>query len=79
MVGGDTHARAPQAVENIRSLRALEAESPGAADAGPDATLTLAATGPGPNPALDDFAPEQCIAGGSWVVRNASFFVKQVW
>ena len=32
-----------------------------------------------PNPALDDFAPEQCIAGGSWVVRNASFFVKQVW
>lgn len=50
-----TIARAPQAVENIRALRALEADSPGAADAGPDATLALAVTGPGPNPALDDW------------------------
>ena len=32
-----------------------------------------------PNPALDDFAPAQCIAGGSWVVRSHMFFVKQVW
>ena len=32
-----------------------------------------------PNPSTNDFLPEQCVAGGSWVVRNASFFVKTVW
>jgi len=32
-----------------------------------------------PNPTVSDFLPEQCVAGGSWVVRNASFFVKAVW
>jgi len=32
-----------------------------------------------PNPSTSDFLPEQCVAGGSWVVRNASFFVKSLW
>lgn len=32
-----------------------------------------------PNPSTSDFLPEQCVDGGSWVVRNSSFFVKQVW
>lgn len=32
-----------------------------------------------PNPSTTDFLPAQCVAGGSWVIRNDSFFVKQVW
>lgn len=32
-----------------------------------------------PNPSTMDFWPEQCVDGGSWVVRNSSFFVHRVW
>ncbi|NVK99478.1 holin family protein [Ruegeria pomeroyi] len=50
-----TMARVPQAVENIRALRALRHDSPGVADAGPDARLALAAAAPEENPALEDW------------------------
>ncbi|MEO3414839.1 holin family protein [Roseovarius sp. CAU 1744] len=50
-----TMARAPQVVDNIAALRKLRAQSPGAADTGPDAELTLAAVSPGENAALDDW------------------------
>lgn len=32
-----------------------------------------------PNPTVSDFLPEQCIEGGSWVKRNNSFFVRDMW
>jgi hypothetical protein len=48
-----TMARAPQVIENIAALRALRADSPGAADPGPDAAVTLTAIAPGENPALE--------------------------
>ena len=48
-----TMARAPQVIENIAALRALRADSPGAADPGPDAAVTLSAVAPEENPALD--------------------------
>lgn len=32
-----------------------------------------------PNPSTSDFLPAQCVSGGSWVVRNESFFVRSVW
>ncbi|MCV2886915.1 holin family protein [Ruegeria aquimaris] len=48
-----TMARVPQAVENIRALRALRHDSPGVADVGPDARLALAAATPEANPALE--------------------------
>ena len=32
-----------------------------------------------PNPSTSDFKPQQCVDGGSWVVRNSSFFVRRVW
>lgn len=50
-----TMARVPQVVENIRILHGLRPESPGAADSGPDAALTLAAIAPAENPALEDW------------------------
>ncbi|MCU9839778.1 holin family protein [Ruegeria sp. WL0004] len=50
-----TMARVPQAVENIRALRALRFDSPGAADAGTDAEMALAATTPEVNRALEDW------------------------
>ncbi|MCE8554518.1 holin family protein [Ruegeria pomeroyi] len=50
-----TMARVPQAVENIRALRALRHDSPGAADAGPDTRLALAAATPEENPALEEW------------------------
>ena len=28
-----------------------------------------------PNPSIDNFQPEQCVAGGSWVLRNETMFV----
>eukprot|EP00750_Incisomonas_marina_P003538 INCI13196.1.p1 GENE.INCI13196.1~~INCI13196.1.p1 ORF type:complete len:555 (+),score=73.94 INCI13196.1:82-1746(+) len=31
-----------------------------------------------PNPSVDDFLPEQCVAGGSWVLRNDTFFVAEM-
>lgn len=47
-----TMARAPQVIENIGTLRKLRADTPGIADTGPDATLTLASVAPGDNAAL---------------------------
>jgi hypothetical protein len=32
-----------------------------------------------PNPTVSDFAPEQCVQGGPWLVRNESFFVYDLW
>jgi hypothetical protein len=51
-----TVARAPMVVDNIKALRALRADSPGVADTGGDATLTLAAVAPSDNAALDDWS-----------------------
>ena len=50
-----TVARAPVVVENLKALRALRADSPGAADAGGDAGLSLAVIKPEVNPALEDW------------------------
>lgn len=50
-----TMARAPQVMSNIATLRAMRADSPGAADPGPDAAVTLAAAEPAENPALEDW------------------------
>lgn len=50
-----TMARAPEVMRNIATLRALRADSPGAADTGPDAGLALAAVHPETNAALDDW------------------------
>lgn len=45
----------PAVVRNIANLRALRHDSPGAADPGPDAQLTLAALGPSGNAAVNDW------------------------
>ncbi len=50
-----TMARAPVVVENLRALRALRADSPGVADSGRDAALSLAVIKPEANPALEDW------------------------
>ena len=50
-----TMARAPQVIENISALRKLRPDSPGVADTGRDAALTLAAVKPGDNAALKDW------------------------
>ena len=50
-----TMARAPQVIENIRALEAMRADSPGAAETGADADLTIAAVTPVDNPALEDW------------------------
>jgi hypothetical protein len=50
-----TMARAPVVVENLRALRELRADSPGAADPGRDAGLSLAVIKPEANPALEDW------------------------
>ncbi|MBC7164402.1 MAG: holin family protein [Roseovarius sp.] len=50
-----TLARAPQVIETVARMRALRADSPGAADPGADAQAVLSATGPEPNRALDDW------------------------
>ena len=47
-----TMARAPSVIENISKLRKLRADTPGVADTGPDAALTLASVAPGDNAAL---------------------------
>ena len=46
-------ARAPQVIANIRTLRQMRADSPGAADPGVDAELAIAAVSPESNPALE--------------------------
>jgi len=48
-------AQTPRVVENIRALEALRADSPGAADPGPDARATLRAVAADANPALADW------------------------
>ncbi|MEM6376435.1 MAG: holin family protein [Pseudomonadota bacterium] len=45
-------ARTPQVIETLRDFRALDADSPGAASTGPDATLTLTSVEADDNPAL---------------------------
>ena len=50
-----TVARVPQVVENIRALNTVRADSPGVADTGPDAALSLSVVKAGSNPALDDW------------------------
>jgi hypothetical protein len=48
-------ALAPQIVQNIRILDEMRADSPGAADPGPDVEVSLAAVTPEDNPALEDW------------------------
>ena len=48
-----TMAAVPQVVKNIKALRELDAASPGVADTGEDARLTLASIEPDSNPALE--------------------------
>jgi Holin of 3TMs, for gene-transfer release len=48
-------ARAPQAMANIAALQALRADSPGAADSHGDAKVSVAATLPEENRALQDW------------------------
>jgi len=50
-----TLARAPQVVESVAQLRALRADSPGAADPGSDAGVTLRVLTPSGNPALEEW------------------------
>lgn len=50
-----TMARAPVVMDNLKALRALRADSPGAADAGRDAALSLTVIKPEANPALEDW------------------------
>ena len=46
---------APQLMQNIAALQRMRADTPGAADPGPDAQLALSATRPEANPALEDW------------------------
>ena len=46
-------SRVPQLVENVRQLRDLASTSPGVAETGSDATLTVASLEPEDNPALE--------------------------
>lgn len=46
---------APQVAQNIQMLEQLRADSPGAADPGPDVAISLAAVTPEENPALEDW------------------------
>lgn len=50
-----TMARAPQAMANIAALDKMRADSPGAADSGGDAQLSVAAVRPEENLALEDW------------------------
>ena len=50
-----TMARAPKVLDNIEALRKLSPTSPGAAETGPDAALTLTSVPPGDNAALEDW------------------------
>ena len=46
---------APQVAQNIQMLEQMRADSPGAADPGPDVEVSLAAVTPEDNPALEDW------------------------
>jgi len=48
-----TMSNAPRAMENIAALQALRADTPGLADSGSDARLSVLSLMPEPNPALD--------------------------
>ena len=50
-----TMARAPQVIENIRTLRALRHDSPGVADSGKDAGLAMSALAASDNPAIEEW------------------------
>lgn len=50
-----TMSRVPQVLENIGKLEQMRADSPGAADPGPDANLSVAVLHPENNPALDEW------------------------
>ncbi|WP_170586568.1 holin family protein [Ruegeria arenilitoris] len=50
-----TMMRAPQVMANLQALHEMRAESPGAADPGPDAELTAQVIIPDHNPALEDW------------------------
>ncbi|GAW35130.1 hypothetical protein RA2_02190 [Roseovarius sp. A-2] len=50
-----TLARAPQVVESVAHLRALRADSPGAADPGSNADIALHVLNPSGNPALEEW------------------------
>ncbi|WP_171234200.1 holin family protein [Ruegeria sp. HKCCA6837] len=52
---GVSMLRLPAVLNNIEQLRALRADSPGAADPGPDSALTQDVTRPDANPALEDW------------------------
>mgnify|MGYP005847192721 CR=1 FL=1 len=53
------HAQTPRVVENIRSIEALRADSPGAASAGTDAVVEVSATQAGNNPALEEWRSQR--------------------
>lgn len=50
-----TITRAPQVIANIAALERMRGDSPGAADPGPDAQLSVTAARPEANPALEDW------------------------
>ncbi|WP_170403277.1 holin family protein [Ruegeria arenilitoris] len=50
-----TMMRAPQVMANLQALHEMRADSPGAADPGPDAELTAQVIIPDLNPALEDW------------------------
>ncbi len=50
-----TMARVPQVMETIDRLERMRADSPGAADPGPDVKLSMAVLDPGDNPALEEW------------------------
>lgn len=52
-------AHVPQVMDNVGALRAMRADSPGAAETGPDSALTLAAVTPENNPALEAWRTER--------------------
>ncbi len=53
-----TMAHVPQVLENIKTIRALRADSIKAADTGSDARLTMSSILPGANPALEAWRRE---------------------
>lgn len=54
-----TMARVPDVIDNIKTLNQMRADSPGAADPGPDAQLAVAVVRPEGNIALDDWKAQR--------------------